>query len=194
MSLLIIFFISASYFTGAKAIIQNKYFPNVYSRIIWFLLSINGLVSVILLKNNFSVILFAVLGFIGTLLILILSLKKSQKIFGPVELISTILLFISLIFWIFTRLPFLNLSIGLIISFAGAIPTFIKVIKDPRDENLLFWLFFTLGSLVTILNSDRTNISGYLFPLYFLVTNGLMTILCCRRYIPKNVILKSVTN
>ncbi|MFA5770221.1 MAG: hypothetical protein WC894_01860 [Patescibacteria group bacterium] len=186
MNLLIIFLITASYFFGSKAILENKYFPNVYSRIIWLLLAINGLVSVIILKNNFSIILFAVLGFIGSLLIFILSLKKSKKIFGPIEFISTIFLFVSLGFWIFTKLPFLNLTIGLIISFIGGIPTFVKVIKNPKDEDILFWLFFALGSFVTVLNSDRSNISGYLFPLYYLITNTVMTLFCSRRYLGKN--------
>ena len=185
MNLLIILLITASYFFGAKAILENKYFPNIYSRIIWLLLSINGLVSVILLKNNLSVILYAILGFLGSFLIFILSLKKSKKIFGPVEFISTIFLFVSLGFWIFTKLPFLNLSIGLIISFIGGIPTFVQVIKNPNDEDILFWLFFALGSFITLLDSDRSNISGYLFPLYFLVTNSAMTLLCLRRYLKK---------
>lgn len=185
MNLLIILFISVSYFFGAKAILENKYFPNIYSRIIWLLLTLNGLISVILLKNNSSVILYAVLGFIGSLLILILSLKKSKKVFGPVEFISTIFLLVSLGLWIFTKLPILNLSIGLIVSFIGGIPTFVKVIKNPNDEDILFWLFFALGSFVTILDSNRSNLSGYLFPLYYLITNTVMTLLCSRRYITR---------
>ncbi len=187
MYFLIIVLISASYFFGSKSIVKNKYFPNIYSRVIWLLLSLNGLISVILLKNNFSVILYGILGFLGSFLILILSLKKSKKIFGPIELISTIFLFFSLGLWIFTKLPFLNLSIGLIVSFIGGIPTFVQVIKNPKDEDILFWFFFALGSFITILNSDRSNLSGYLFPLYYLITNSAMTLLCARRYIIKTI-------
>ena len=93
MNLLIILLITASYFFGAKAILENKYFPNIYSRIIWLLLAINGLVSVILLKNSPSIVLFALMGFMGCLLIFVLSLKKSKKVFGPIEFISTVFLF-----------------------------------------------------------------------------------------------------
>ena len=125
----------------------------------------------------------ALLGTLGSLIILILSLKKSKKIFGIVEIISTILLFISLGFWILTKLPSLNLSIGLIVSFIGGIPTFAKVIKNPKDEDILFWLFFTLGSLVTLLNTNMNLIKDYLFPMYYLVTNGVMTLLCAKRYL-----------
>lgn len=183
MNILIILFITASYFFGARAIYQNKYYPNIYSRIIWLLMSINNLISVIFLKNNPSIVLLAWLGFVGSLLILLMSLKKSQKIFGPIEFISTIFLLICLGLWLFTKLPFLNLLIGLMVGFVGGIPTFIKAIKDPESEDILFWLFFTLGSAVTMLSSDKTNISGYLFPLYHLVINGGMTLFCLRRYI-----------
>lgn len=185
MNFLIIIFTIASYFFGAKAIYENKYYPNIYSRIIWLLLAINGLVSVILLKNNFSVILLAALGFLGSSLILILSLKKSKDIFGLVELITTIMLIITLIIWIFNKLPLLSLSIGLIITFIGGIPTIVKVIKNPKDEDILFWLFFGLASGITLLVTDRVTISAYLYPLFFTVFNGGMTLLCLRRYFKK---------
>ncbi|MEI8067614.1 MAG: hypothetical protein WCG91_01525 [Candidatus Shapirobacteria bacterium] len=183
MNILIILFITASYFFGARAIYKNKYYPNVYSRVIWSLILINNLVSVILLKNDVSVLLLASLGCAGSLLILIMSLKKSKKIFGPIEFISTIFLLVCLGFWIFTKMPFLNLSIGLIVGFIGGIPTFVKVIKNPESEDLLFWLFFALGSIVTLLNSDKNNFSGLLFSLYYLTVNGGMALLCLRRYI-----------
>lgn len=183
MQLLIIIFTVASYLSGARAIIKNQYRPNIYSRIIWQFVALNGLMSVILLKNSASVILYAILGFFGSALILALSLGKSKPKFGFIELFSTILLFVSLGIWFFTKAPLLNLTIGLIITFVGGIPTFIKAIKDPYDEDLLFWLFFAVGSLITIFDSDRSTIVGYLYPLYFLISNTVMTLLCARRYV-----------
>lgn len=178
----------ASYFAGAKAILENRYQPNVFSRIIWLLVALNGLASVILLKNSMSVILFAGLGFLGSLLILVLSLRKSKVSFGLIELISTILLLLSLVLWFFTKVPFLNLTIGLIITFIGGIPTYIKALKDPYSEDIPFWLFFTFASLVTLYNSDWSTLSGYLFPLYFLVANAGMTLLCLRRFVDNKLI------
>ena len=181
--MLILLFTIASYFFGAKAIVENRYRPNVFSRVIWLLVALNGLASVILLRNSTSVILFAVLGFLGSFLIFILSFRKSKALFGPIEIFSTILLLLSLVLWFVARIPFLNLMVGLVITFIGGIPTYVKVLKDPYDEDIPFWLFFTLASFVTLYESNRSTLSGYLFPLYFLITNACMTLLCLRRFV-----------
>lgn len=172
-----------SYGMGAKAISDNKYRPSIYSRTIWLLLAINNIASVIILKNNVAVILLAGLGLLGNLTIFLLSLKKSQKTFGQTELISLLLLIFSLAVWIFTRLPLLNLTIGLIAHFIGGIPTYKKAIKNPRDEDILFWFFFCIASILTFITTDKTNISAYLYPLYFALFDGLMLLLCFRRYV-----------
>lgn len=183
MYILIIIFASASYIIGANSIYQNKYYPSVYTRIIWMLTSLNSTASVILLKNSFSVILLAVIGLIGSLLILILSLKKSKKIFGLIEIISTILLVMSLALWIFTKLPILNLTIGILIIYIGGIPTLIKVIKDPKDENLSLWLFFGIASILSLIGAEKSHISNYLYPLAITIFESVMTLLCLRRFL-----------
>lgn len=182
-TVLILLFTIASYFFGAKAIVENRYRPNVFSRIIWLLIALNGLASVVLLRNSAAIILFAVLGFLGSFLIFALSIRKSKATYGPMEFVSTVLLLLSLAVWFFMRVPFLNLIIGLVITFIGGIPTYVKAIKDPYDENIPFWLFFTLASLVTLYDSDWSTLSGYIFPLYFLVSNAGMTLLCLRRFV-----------
>lgn len=183
MVALIIIFVVASYYFGAKAIIQNKYSPSIYSRIIWLLLATNSYASVVALKNNFEVLLLAGMGLLGSLLILLLSLRKAKQIVGATEIISTILLAISLCIWIFTKLPLLNLSIGLIAHFIGGIPTYTKVIRDPKDEDTLFWLFFAIATSISLISADKSQVSGYLYPLYLFIFECGMTLLCLRRYI-----------
>jgi len=182
-NIFILLFTVASYFFGTKAIIENRYRPNMFSRIIWLLVALNGLASVILLGNSSSVILLAVLGFLGSFLIFTLSLRKSKALFGTTELVSTVLLLLCLALWVFIKIPFLNLAIGLIITFIGGIPTYIKALKNPYDEDILFWLFFMLASLIAFYNSDKSTLSGYLFPLYFIIMNAGMTLLCLRRFV-----------
>lgn len=183
MNFIIAVCIVLSYAIGAKSIIDSKYRPSIYSRVIWLFLAINNFASVLILKNNFTVILLAGLALLGNLSILLLSLKKSQKTFGRTELLSSILLAISLAVWTFTRLPLLNLTIGLIAHLIGGIPTYKKVIKNPRDEDTLFWLFFCIGSILTFIITNKTSVSAYLYPLYFALFDGLMVLLCLRRYI-----------
>src|SRR3989344_1787787 len=183
MDLAIVLFVMLSYISGSKAILNNKYRPSVYSRVIWLLLVTNGFISVLALRNSFAVILLAGLGVLGNLVILFLSLKKSSRIFGKTELVASIFLIFSLFVWLFAKLPFLNLSIGLIAHFIGGIPTYKRVINDPRDENIWFWFFFFIATMLTIISTDKTHISNYLYPLYYALFNGSMFLFCLRKYI-----------
>lgn len=172
-----------SYSLGIKAILQNRYQPNIYSRVIWLCFAINNLVSVVLLQNGFSVLVLAGLATLGNIIIFALSLRKSKREFGRTEIIATALLIISLIIWFVIDQPFLNLTIGMIAILIGGIPTYKKVLKDPTSEDTLFWLLFALGSFLTLFKVDWSSISLYLYPLFFVAFDGGMTLLCLRRYI-----------
>lgn len=178
---LIFFLIFYSYYVGARAIFNNKYQPSIYSRAIWFLLTINSFFSVIALKNSKFVILYGALGLIGNLIILILSIRKSPHIFGKTEALSSALLIISLIVWIIATIPLLNLCLGLIAHFIGGIPTIKRAYKKPNSENINFWLYFCLASILTVIIANKSALSDYLFPLYFALFDGLMVLLCLRK-------------
>ncbi|MDO8583065.1 MAG: hypothetical protein Q7R51_00870 [bacterium] len=182
ISWIIALFVILSYTIAARAILNNKYHPSVYSRFIWLLLAINNFTSVFVLKSDNTIILLAGLVFLGSLVILLLSLRKIKRKFDKTELISTALLILSLAVWIFTTLPLLNLIIGLVAHFIGGVPTYKKVLKNPKDEYVLFWLFFSIAALLTFLNTDKTRISDYLYPLYFVLFDGSVVLLCLRRF------------
>lgn len=182
MDLAIVVCILLSYAIGSKAILDNKYRPSIYSRIIWLLFALNNFISVLILKNSTAVLILAGLGLLGNSIILVLSLKKSKQTFGMTEKITSLLLLVSLAVWIFTKLPLLNLTIGIIAHFIGGIPTYKNVLKNPKEEVTLFWFFFFLASALTLLKVEWNNISNYLYPLYFALFDGLMTLLCFRRY------------
>ena len=182
MDIVIAICVFLSYFLGSKAILDNKYQPSIYSRVIWFFFAINNFASVFLLGNSFAVLVLAGLGLIGNLVILILSLKKSKKEFGKTEVITSALLVLSVFVWLLTKLPLLNLTIGIVAHFIAGIPTYKKVIKEPLSEDTLFWFFFFAASSLALFKVDWTSLSNYLYPLYFAIFDGLMTFLCLRRY------------
>lgn len=182
MNWIIAFLVILSYTIASKAILNNKYHPSIYSRFIWLLLAINNFASIVVLKSNNAIILLAGLVLLGSSLILLLSLRKAKRKFDKTELISTTLLILSLAVWIFTNLPLLNLIIGLIAHFIGGIPTYKKALKNPKGEYVLFWFFFSIASLLTFINTDKTHISDYLYPLYFIIFDGSIVLLCLRRY------------
>ena len=175
-----------SYSTAARSIFSNKYRPSLYSRIIWFFIAFNNFASVIALHNSAGIKTMATLAMAGNITILALTLKKSRRVFGATELLSSILLLASLALWITTHLPLLNLTIGLIAHFIGGIPTTKKALDDPEDEHIFFWFWFFLASVLALISADRSNIRGYLYALYVIFYDGLLLLLCLRRYLPRS--------
>lgn len=185
-NILIIFFASISYLIGFYAILTQEYRPNLFTRIVWFGLALNSIVSVIKLHNQGGTIALAWVALLGSLLILIGSIiKKGEQIWGKNESISLVLLIISLLVWIFTDIPLLNLSIGLIAHLIGSLPTVLRVIKNPKSENIPFWLFFAIASIIAFLSTNSVGIKGYLYALYFCIFDGGMVILSLRKYLNK---------
>ncbi len=186
INVLIVIFACISYWMGFSAMFKKGYKPNLFSRFVWFGLALNNAVSVISLHNQTSTVILATITFLGSLLIFIGSLLKGERVWHIGETISAIFLVVSLLIWIFTRMPILNLSIGLIAHFIGSIPTVIRVINDPKTENIPFWFFFDLASFLTLFSIHTGIAKDYIFALYFFVFDGIVLLLCLRRYIKNN--------
>ena len=107
---------------------------------------------------------------------------KSERLWGVNETISTVLLVISFLFWFFTDVPIVNLSIGLIAHLLGSLPTVVRVVKKPESENAPFWLFFALASIITLLSTHGGNLKDYVFATYFCIFDGTLAVLAFRKY------------
>jgi hypothetical protein len=86
---LVLLFSTLSYIFGVKEILTKKYTPNLFSRIIWFLLSLNSLLAVIASSQSDTARLLAVTLFLGSGSMLIASMKLGYKKFGKLELVCT---------------------------------------------------------------------------------------------------------
>ena len=180
-------FSSLSYLVGFISILRKKYQPKLFSRIVWLALSINNLISVLLLSMGMETRILAWVTFLGSALIFIGSLTYLKYDFGLAEKIAAALLLISGLIWITTDIPLLNLFIGLIAHFIGSIPTLVRVIKKPEEENFSFWFFFFLGSVLALLVADTSVIKSYIFVLYFASFDGIMALCTSRKFFIKRV-------
>jgi hypothetical protein len=180
-------FSSLSYLVGFISILRKKYQPKLFSRIVWLALSINNLISVLLLSMGMETHILAWVTFLGSALIFIGSLTYLKYDFGLAEKIAAALLLISGLIWITTDIPLLNLFIGLIAHFIGSIPTLVRVIKKPEEENFSFWFFFFLGSVLALLVADTSVIKSYIFVLYFASFDGIMALCTSRKFFIKRV-------
>jgi hypothetical protein len=178
-------FVTLSYAAGINAILRKNYKPSIYTRIIWFGIAFNNFASIFALHNSLGIKVMTSLALIGNTVILVLSLKKSKRTFGRTELISSILLAASLIIWLTTHAPFINLTIGIIANFIGGVPTLKKTFEDPRGEDFWFWFWFIPAALLAWIAADASQLSGYLLPAYVFFFDVVMVLLILRRYLPK---------
>lgn len=183
LTLLIGLFAGASYSFGISSICHGKYQPSIYSRVVWLLIAINCFIGVLALNNSLGTLILTGISVLGSLLMLLSALKYSVHVFGTTEIICTILLSISVVLWIALDSPLMNVMLGLAAHFIGGIPSIIKAIKRADSENILFWFFFAVASILALIQADKGHIDKFAFSLYHVVFDGGMTILVARQYL-----------
>ncbi len=172
--------------TYASAVIQvllGQYIPSFFSRGVWFLLGINSFAGVLLGDGSHSSVILAAILFVGNAAVFVVSYKKGSREFGTAEKISLFLLIISTVIWVLLRAPFLSLIISLVAHFIGGIPTIWRVAKRPASEQAVHWYFFWTASVVTIIASNPKTVNTILFPVYFVIFDGLIILLANRKHL-----------
>jgi hypothetical protein len=171
----------SSYIVGTKEMLQGKYSPSTFSRIIWVLLAINSFAGVILSKSSTSSIILGGILLLGNIIICIISFWKGTREIGTLEYTCLILLLISAIIWIFFRAPLINLIISLIGHLIAGAPTYRKVIKTPKSESSGFWSLFFLASLLSVFASPIFSLRTIILPLYFTLFDGSIFFLSLKK-------------
>jgi hypothetical protein len=174
-----------SYYSGISATLKGFYKPSIYSRAIWFLITLNSFIGVVSLGNKSSILVLAGIQLIGSLGMLLAAWKHSIRTFGAIEVICSALLCVSLIVWLVGSSPIINVLISLVAHFIGAIPSYINVYKKPASENLRFWSYFALASAIAFATADKANFKNYTYALYFVVFDTSMTLLTARKYLKR---------
>ena len=165
---------------GSWQIIRGIYKPNTFSRVIWFLFALNSFVAVVKSEGSSASALLAAIFAIGSGLICLLSFWKGTRSMGNLEWICLSLLFMSAGLWLIVDAPLINLSIGLLAHFIGAIPTLHRAWHDGSTESTAFWSLFCTASVLSIILSLGDPIQKIIFPIYFTFIDGVMTILSLR--------------
>lgn len=179
--LLIIIFGSASYIIGIRQMLKNQYSPSTFSRVVWVLLSFNSFAGILLSKGSSSSILLGLIFLIGNILICAVSFRKGANKIGYTEYFSLVILSVSILIWVFYDAPLINLLLSLFAHFIGGIPTYKKVWLDPKSESFGFWSLFFIASLLSLFHSNISVISTIIFPIYFTIFDGIMSLLTLRK-------------
>jgi hypothetical protein len=171
----------ACYTIGVIQILRGKFRPSVFSRMVWFLLSLVSFLGVLASQGTSSSILMAGLAFLGCTLIFTLSFWKGSKTFGKLEYICLALLVLSVLVWVIFQSPLASLLVTIFADLVGGIPTLQKVWKNPSSESVAFWGLFALAGLLSLLDSYGSPWTTFVFPLYIVLFDGIVFFLCLRK-------------
>jgi hypothetical protein len=161
--------------------INNKYVPSTFSRVIWLLLVVNSFAGVVLSHGSQSSVLLSAIFLIGSFAICIISFWKGTKAFGKLEYFCLGLLALSGVVWIFFNAPLINLIISLFAHFIGALPTYRKVWLNPESESFWFWSLFFFASLLSVFVAGAVSFKTIIFPIYFTLFDGSLFFLTLRK-------------
>ena len=102
----------------------------------------------------------------------IFSLKTSIGKIRNLDIIILLIILISIFMWLFVNNSIISLFLITSVDAVGYLPTFIKSIKNPWEEDTLAWFIYFLGNVFTILALFRYS----LFTMLYLVTIAVMNI------------------
>lgn len=170
----------ASYTAGLTQMMQGKYAPSVFSRVVWLLLAVISFAGVVASKGSSASTLLAGIFLAGNAAICLVSFWKGSRDFGKLELLCLLLLGVSAMVWLLFNAPLVSLYISLLAHFIGALPTYKRVWSKPESESTLFWFFFFAASLLSIFASKGSSLAAIAFPIYFTCFDGSLFALSMR--------------
>lgn len=184
---IVIFILAASsYVVGFLEIVQNKYRPSLFTRTILIMIAINGFVALQIGSAAASAIALGWAYLIGNILIWVGSIWRGDYTFRKTEIFSVALLALSGIIWLVADAPLINLILSIIANSAGLLPTYRRVLLDPKSESSNFWLLFFFASLLSLFVISDWRLISVLMPIYFCFTDGSLFLLSKRRLVLKN--------
>lgn len=178
---LILLFGSASYLVGLRQMLQDTYAPSVFSRVVWLLLAVISFAGVWASQGTSASVLLAGVFLLGNAAICVTSFWKGTKETGTLEFVCLGLLVLSGVVWAVFDAPLVSLCMSLFAHLVGAAPTYRRVWKNPANESAGFWSLFFVASVLSIIASLGEPLRLVIFPIYFTLFDGSMTLLSLRR-------------
>jgi hypothetical protein len=178
---LIVVFGCASYVVGSRAIITGSYAPLVFSRVVWLLLSIISFAGVAASGSSAPAVLLAAVFLAGNAVICGLSFWKGTRGVGVLEYVCLAILAVSAAIWAVFDAPAISVAVSLLAHFVGGAPTYRSVWRDPRSESAGFWSLFFIASVLSLVTDLDQPVHQLIFPAYFVLFDGAMTVLSLRR-------------
>lgn len=160
--------------------IRGKTTPHIYTWFIW------GLVTAIAFGLQISdragfgafttlaaaLVCFIIFGF---------GLRQGNKEITKMDTVFFILSLFALILWLFAKQPVLSVILVSAIDMLGFIPTIRKSWHKPHEETLISYVTNTFRFSLAILALNRYTLITSLYPITWVIANGLFSIFLLAR-------------
>ncbi len=170
----------ASYAVGLAAIIRGAYRPQVFSRIVWLLLAAISFAGVVAGASAAPTVLLSGIFLAGNAAICVAAFWRGSSGVGALEYVCLAILALSAAAWAVFDSPVLSVAISLLAHAVGGAPTYRAVWRDPRSESAGFWSLFLAASAASLAADAGQPLRLVIFPLYFVLFDGGMTLLSLR--------------
>lgn len=163
----------SSYFFYIPAIISGRTKPNRASWWIW------GGIGVLIVASYYSsgargTIWVPLSEAIGPAIIALLSIKFGEGGWTPLDKWCLVGAGIGTLLWWFTNSALIGLVFYLSVDFMAVIPTVKKSLHRPEHEDKNAWGLAFAGQLLNLLAVEKVVFSILLYPIYMVITNGVI--------------------
>lgn len=162
-------------------ILRNKTKPRVITWIIWTTL---GMISCAasLVEKQYSTALLLAAVIIGNICVIILGWEHEKKRFEKLDIFCAFGAVLGLILWWIFNSPAVAVISTVVIDGIGAIPTLRHSWRNPKQEELVVFIFQFIGDIFALLAIQSWRITAFAYPLYALIINFIFSyILIYRR-------------
>lgn len=160
--------------------IDRKSRPNRATWIIWTVLSM--VISASYYAAGARDTIWAALGFtIGQAAVALVSLRYGTPGWSALDKACLAGAAMGMAAWALSGSAFLALLIAMAVDFIGAIPTIRKALREPDSESRAGWILFGIGNILNVLAIERWTPEIAIFPIYFLLVNGIILALSLRK-------------
>lgn len=176
LSIIAIFLTLLGHASYIRNVLRGKTTPHVYTWFIWGIITsiTYGLqVSAGAGVGSWVTLTVAIICFF----VFILGLKNGKKDITKLDTIFFILSFVALFLWLIAKQPVLSVILATSIDMLGFVPTIRKSWNKPYSETLFLYGISFFRHFVSFFALQQYNIVTWLFPVSWIVANGLFSVM-----------------
>ncbi len=155
--------------------IKGKTKPHVYTWFVWGLVTLIAFALQVSAKAGVGSLVTLAAGLV-CLAIFVLGLRQGKRDIPFIDKVCLSLALVALVAWLFAKQPVLSIIIVALADMLGFIPTIRKSWHAPHQETLSSYEMNTFRFALAIYALQHYTIVTILYPLTWIVANGLFSI------------------